>query len=386
MFKVNIKYIVLLSIAFIISYIFGGKLLYSVFYALLIMLLYELIYIFNRSKTVEFSVELENKIYIRGENTEIFMNVSNNSSLENYYMHVFNINFNEFDNKYKGDLFSLGSYEVLHFKKNISLSRIGKYNFGNIEYTTYGPMFLTSSKKKIIEDTELRVYPKVYKIKDDLQVKNDVFKKFILSKTGREDLYTVRDVRKYVDGDNPKKIHWKISARYGDLFVRNVDNVMGQQCDLLLDMNSLKIDEEEDMQRGIELCVSIVNYMVLNGVRSRIYVNNSPMKNFKVATPNEFNELMNYFVDNKSNGNRIFSNFISTNIDELKGSNWIGVICKTLNDNIVETLMKMQDLCSTIFVFYGSCEFGKAYVNKFSRLGINCISLNEAENLFYKNR
>lgn len=386
MVKINIKFVILTLLAFVFAYLFGGNLPYRVFYAFLLIIIFSFIYILNRFKDFDVEVEFDKKNYVRGDKAEFNMNVYNDGFLPNYCTFVKNINLKDFDPKYKGDLFTIPNYDYAKVKKDIVLNRRGSYDFGEVEAVVNDLFFLLSRKKIIKKNYEIKVYPKIHVISSELLIKNDVFKKFINSKNGREDLYTVRDVRKYTDGDNPKKIHWKISARYGELYVRNVDNVIGQQCDIMLDMSILDSDPSLDLleDRGIDLLCSMVNYMMLQGIKSRVFINNSKMKSFNVTNASDFKELEEYFVNNESKGDRLFSNFIWTNLPEINTSNFIGIICRKLTSNIMEAVLAMQSSGKEIYVFYGLQEENSKYSRKLKKVGINALNIEEAEKLLYK--
>lgn len=386
MVRINIKFIILTVMAFLFAYLFGGNLPYRVFYGFLLIIIFSYSYVINRLKDFDIEVEFNKINYIRGEKAEFIMNVYNDGFLPNYCTFVKNINLKKFDKKYNGDLFTIPTYDYSRIKKEITLNKRGFYDFGEAEVVINDLFFLISRKKLIKKKYEIKVYPKIHAFTNDFLIKNDVFKKFINSKTGREDLYTVRDVRKYTDGDNPKKIHWKISARYGELYVRNVDNVIGQQCDIMLDMSSLDSEPEETLleDRGIDLLCSMVNYMMLKGVKSRVFINNLKMKNYYVENTSDFKELLEYFVSNKSCGERLFSNFIWTNQPEINASNFIVIICKKLTGNIAEAVLALQSSGKEIYVFYGFQENNKNYCKRLQKIGINALNIEEAEKLLYK--
>lgn len=386
MVKVNIKFIILTILAFVFAYLFGGNLPYRVFYAFLLIIIFSLFYVFNRLKDFDAEVEFDKKNYVRGEKAEVIMNMYNDGFVANYCTFVKNINLQNFDPKYNGDLFTIQTYNYARVKKEIVLNRRGSYDFGEVEAVVNDLFFFISLKKILKKNYEIRVYPKIHSISSEILIKNDVFKKFVNSKNGRENLYTVRDVRKYTDGDNPKKIHWKISARYGELYVRNVDNVIGQQCDIMLDMSLVDSDDSIELleDRGIDLLCSMVNYMMLKGVKSRIFINNLKMKNFNVTNVSEFKELIEYFVNNESKGERLFSNFIGTNLPEISSSNFIGIICRKLTSNIMDAILAMQSSGKEIYVFYGFQEEDTNYSSKLQKVGINALNIGEAEKLLYK--
>lgn len=57
---------------------------------------------------------------------------------------------------------------------------------------------------------------------------------------------SISTARPYVSGDALKRVNWKISARYGELFVKQYDNPIRENVVILLDNSSL----EQDVEKG----------------------------------------------------------------------------------------------------------------------------------------
>jgi hypothetical protein len=59
----------------------------------------------------------------------------------------------------------------------------------------------------------------------------------------------------------------------------------------------------------VDLAASLVNYMNLKGIKTKLFVNNLMGRRFDIDNKENFNELMEFFKHKKVMGKIIFQNF-----------------------------------------------------------------------------
>ncbi|MEV6908564.1 DUF58 domain-containing protein [Amycolatopsis sp. NPDC051071] len=79
----------------------------------------------------------------------------------------------------------------------------------------------------------------------------------------------LRDVREYVVGDEVRHLHWKATARTGQLMVRDYVDPDHPRFTLLLDTRS-KVLSENEFEEAVELAASLVNAAAVAGHRCRL--------------------------------------------------------------------------------------------------------------------
>lgn len=82
-----------------------------------------------------------------------------------------------------------------------------------------------------------------------------------------------REVREYRRGDNPRHIHWRSSARHGELVVRQFDAVTTSETWIVLDLDpAVHAGQGEDhtFERAIEIAASIASHQIRSGLRCGI--------------------------------------------------------------------------------------------------------------------
>ena len=117
----------------------------------------------------------------------------------------------------------------------------GKYGFGDLFIRVEGPLGLISRPMKVSTPEEVRVYPSLQPLRcADLATYRRVSHQWGLRPTrwrgeGRE----FESLREYVEGDDPRKIHWKATARFDRPIVQQYQTEKNQIVMILLDVGRL---------------------------------------------------------------------------------------------------------------------------------------------------
>ena len=285
MFKVSIKYIVFMAISYAFALLQGGNLPYRIFHGLLLTFGVSLLYILLKQRNVTVQIRFDKRIYSTGDEHEFITIIKNNGILPAPYVIFKNKTLAKIDTKYNGDAVWLGVDESKWLRNKIRFNQRGIYNFGEV-YLSISDLFsIFESSRNINLSVPVKVYPKVYELNRFLARGSDIFKNAVSSNTNIEDLYSTKNIRKYYQGDNLKRVNWKVSAKHGELFVRDFDTVSGEESNLFIDMNkdNFVIDHSGAAEeRLIDLCTSVVNYMELKGINTKLFINASVERKFKI--------------------------------------------------------------------------------------------------------
>ena len=82
-----------------------------------------------------------------------------------------------------------------------------------------------------------------------------------------------REVREYRRGDNPRHIHWRSSARHGELVVRQFDAIATSETWIVLDLDPSSHagqGENHSFERAVEIAASVAAYLIRSGLRCGI--------------------------------------------------------------------------------------------------------------------
>ncbi len=117
----------------------------------------------------------------------------------------------------------------------------GEYGFGDLFIRVEGPLGLISRSMKVITPEEVRVYPGLQPLRcADLATYRRVAHQWGLRPTRwRGEGGEFVSLREYVEGDDPRKIHWKATARFDRPIVQQYQTEKNQIVMILLDVGRL---------------------------------------------------------------------------------------------------------------------------------------------------
>lgn len=384
MFKISIRFIILLIASYLFALVQGGGLPYSIFHGLLLTFCISLLYILSKQKNVKIQVKFDKKVYSAGDDHEFTTIVKNYGILPVPYVIIKNAALSKIDNNYNGDALWLNSDESKWIKSIVRFNQRGIYNFGEININISDLFNIFESNRRLNLSVPVKVYPKIYELDKFIANGSDIFKNAVSSKSSIEDQYSIRDIRKYNEGDNLKRVNWKVSAKHGVLYVRNLDTVSGEESNVFLDMSKENMnmgDHGIGEEQIVDLAASLVNYMNLKGIKTKLFVNNLMGRRFDIDNKENFNELMEFFITQKSDGENNFSKILSSNINKLPRLSWIGIIVNRVSRELKETLIDMKDKGYNITVFYCAGSLNDlSNIQILKKIGINCYSFNEMVN------
>ncbi len=117
----------------------------------------------------------------------------------------------------------------------------GEYGFGDLFLRVEGPLGLVRRPIRVSVPEEVRVYPRLQPLRyNDLATYRRVAHQWGIRPTkwrgeGRE----FESLREYVEGDDPRKIHWKATARFDRPIVQQYQTEKNQIVMILLDVGRL---------------------------------------------------------------------------------------------------------------------------------------------------
>jgi hypothetical protein len=167
--------------------------------------------------------------------------------------------------------------------------------------------------------------------------------------------------------------------------VRDFDTVSGEESNIFLDMSRSNFyidDTGATEEQLIDLCSSVVNYMELKGIKTKLFINASIQKKFDIDSTDDFNELMEYFTTQKSDSESNFIQYMNSNLNKIPKLSWIGIISLGVSRELKDNLIVMKDRGYNITVFYCASALNDlSNISILKRVGIDCLSFNELVNI-----
>lgn len=387
MAKINIKILFLCIATFIFAYTSGGNLPYSIFYLCSVTIFFGIIYMIIVKKSLYAKFKYDSLVYNVSDRANIKIVVENSGIIPTPYVHVESKILGRLIEGYRGDLIFLGGKDSRCVNNEITFTKRGIYDFGNISIITNDFFCIFKSEKNVYNKLSVTVYPKVYYLSSVNLSGKHAYENLIHSKSGNDDFTLVKDIRKYNTGDNLKKVHWKLSAKHGELYVKNFDVICGKECNIFMNMDkdNLLFDStgivEENM---VGFAASLSRYMMINKIKTKLFIHAKHDKDIEVDSKEDFLELMEYLLNCKSDGNSEFDKFIKSNLREIPKGNFIGIVSIVIDDNLRDLIVNLKGMGYKINIFYyGNILNGFTNTNLvkntniLKNMGIECINFKE---------
>lgn len=117
-------------------------------------------------------------------------------------------------------MFSLGMYERVSHRYIIECRRRGWHRLGPVRIVANDPFGMAAREREIDDREGVLVYPRVVPITQLVVPARQPLGDFKPAAPLVEDPMRMSGVRPYIPGDSPKRIHWRATARTGELQTR----------------------------------------------------------------------------------------------------------------------------------------------------------------------
>ncbi|WP_392486120.1 DUF58 domain-containing protein [Haloimpatiens sp. FM7315] len=374
MIRINKGFIICTALAFVFAFLFGGNLPYTIFYVLIVSLMIQCIYIQKISKDIYLGIDRLNERYSVGDKCTLNILVKNYSLP---YVYVENTVLKKFSNNYNGHCLFLDSSGSELIKIDVEFKNRGIYDLGKFHLCIYDIFnFFYMKKDKHVEDAFIKIYPKIHTINKKILLGGGSLKAISINKNCKDNYSCIKDVRKYVTGDSLKKIHWKLSAKHRELYVKNYEDEYGERCCVFLDVNKKNLqDKDYDLieETCVEVLVSLVNFIIGNGVKLNIFVNNKDYEQMEVYNKSSFEEFMEVLIREKVNGYVGVDKLLSTQLKKIGKGEIIYLIISGITKEIYETAYELYKKNYKLIIIYNFYDNNtKKYGNKLNEIGVKC--------------
>jgi hypothetical protein len=381
MIKTSKLFIAFFLASFLFAFLAGGTLPYYIFYSLLFILTTGYLYIVFQKHFVAAEVKVYENILKAGDESETLIMIKSNTVLPAPFILVKSLTYEQSGSGYTGEMLNITREEDCWVRNRIKFYRRGIYDLGKVDMLIKDLFHIFTLRK--IEDSNcfVKVYPRVYDIDILALGGKDIYQRSINIKSNTEDIFAIKDVRKYCNGDSLKKVHWKVSAKHGELYVKNSDNILGEEFAIFLDMNksNLSIDKNGEAEESmVDLCVSMVNYMVQKNICTKVFINSLLCDCIDVNTKENFNSLLDFFLKQSSDGEEDFAEFLYKSFYKLQRNNRIGLITTQITELLCRNISRIKSYGYTLTLFYYLEDENHAdKIRYLNNMGVQCISISK---------
>ena len=154
------------------------------------------------------------------------------------------------------------------FGGNISFR--GEYLLGYREAWLYDFLRLFRFRIKLNPDCSVIVSPRRLSLDDNNALCDDDYESTRTTMSFFENT-SFASVRKYADGDSLRHVHWKLSAKQDNLVVKQMEQNLGSNASILVDITAHFLDEEKNLASTdavVETALAITHKIISDGRRA----------------------------------------------------------------------------------------------------------------------
>jgi len=148
----------------------------------------------------------------------------------------------------------------------------GVITVGPLVAITSDPLGMARSARTIADVDEVIVAPRSYLLEMP-QLGQGALGRHLLNQARRLGPGDFHSLREYVDGDEPRSISWKASARSEELIVKEYTVEGLRRCTVILDVGETSYADRAGFERAVTAAASVVNSADRAGLNTRFVAN-----------------------------------------------------------------------------------------------------------------
>ncbi len=223
-----------------------------------------------------------------------------------------------------------GGSRTLSYRIRVPLR--GVYSIGPAKAATGFPLGLVRAEADIqAVDTRLWVYPRLFAVETFPYAGETrrTWMRAISPHAGGEDDFA--GVREYRHGDSPRHVHWRASARHGELIVREYQRVAATTLTVLIDLSAASVHGEgagTTLEYAVRIAGSCVRHALAQGHAAQIL---GLAEDIRQGGPwrsvDEMEAVLRFLAELEANGRSAFGQAAARLSDEVPAHSTVLAIC-----------------------------------------------------------
>jgi len=246
--------------------------------------------------SLKYIQKIDRQFVVKGDTINYTACISNEGILMFPYIKVIFYNTSALlDTQLQEKSFSLPPLGKIDLSFKLKFHYRGNYEIG-IKYIEMDDLLgIFKIKHKIRSPMYLTVYPKIISLEKMLLL-SDSSPEHNSNKynTFFEDLFNVLDIRKYAYGDSLKRIHWKLTAKVGELMVKKYLHTSDKEIYLILDLKKNRLSAEVNIiieDKIIEAIISVIYYCLCSRIPVNLLYYKDKLMNIEAKSPLSFDGI-----------------------------------------------------------------------------------------------
>ncbi|WP_284644598.1 DUF58 domain-containing protein [Paenibacillus silviterrae] len=175
-------------------------------------------------------------------------------------------------------MFSLRPYRQIVRKHQVLCAKRGWYKLDSATMTTGDPLGIAQINKRFPLSLELLVYPAVQPLQELPLPNHSWLGEITVRRWIVEDPFLTAGIREYRAGDPLSSIHWKATARTGELQVHSKDYTADHRLLLCLNLETHEkmwaaVTDPERIEQGLRYAATVAEHAIRHGIETGFVCN-----------------------------------------------------------------------------------------------------------------
>lgn len=143
----------------------------------------------------------------------------------------------------------------------------GYYSIGVQSVTIEDYFGLFSKRIKTLDAIKIIVYPRIKSLTSLPMSQVNMDEITNVSAKKQDEQNNISHIREYEKGDSLNKVHWKLSAKYHEIMVKQYSGEVSNKVQIMLDINRHYLDEESNIaieDKMVETVIMMSNYLLMH--------------------------------------------------------------------------------------------------------------------------
>jgi len=278
---------------------------------------------------------------------------------------------------------SIKGYDRVVVEKKLYRGRRGLYNIGKIRIDFVDPLHLFPKFYAYKQPIELLIYPRIQKLNHFYLPNAEYYGAHLVKNSNFEDYSSIKKIRKYQYGDTLKKVHWKITSKLNELYVKEYDLTANPKITLLINSNQKSyLDNQRKIDLAVEVTVAIVEFTLKKEIETNIVYEFSKEK-LVGKDYSAFKSILKSLTTFSGNLDIEFYDLVLKESQKLSKNAFLCLVTPTLSEALFNILVSLRKSGTEISLVFLDAEnkYPSEKLSLLKALKIRCYFVKNEERL-----
>jgi len=350
--------VALVPVTFAYARLSGGALAYYLFYFFLFLVVLSYYWTWRSGRSTTVIYETSNRTVERGDDLEITVRIENEGLLPIPWMRLTDHTFErrELESIQLAGMYSFTGFRTRLVRYSLRAERRGHYTLGPLRANYGDPFGVFEAVQDFRGRRDILVYPRFTPLSYLPLPLRQPFGHVRTRQHAYEDPTELAELRPMRTGDNPKRIHWKTTARLGEPYVRVPELKATADLVLVLDLNAhahVWDGTDSTLEKAVETAAAVGHYCLKTGYRTQ-FMGRAPQSWDMTLRPGHqgFTQLMELLARADSGKGPRLVELLSPERMSLPPRSTLLVVTADTDASLAETLLRLKNRGYGVVLFF----------------------------------